>query len=218
MKTATALLLNWKRSDNMHKVIKSIREQTANIKIFLWNNNFDDLTDYGADVQVNSSQNFYCWPRWLMGSLADTDFIFTLDDDLMLTRPTFIEQCMGYCEDLPVDDIILGLTGVILNKNNDYWQSEHIVVSNGVQDRRVDIIKGRFMFMRRDYLDGITLKHGSQQSEDIYISSFSNNKIVPAMSCGAWCNLPEGSEALFRQPGHAGLRQEMVNNMFMGDS
>jgi hypothetical protein len=210
---ATALLLNWKRPENMRKVVKSIREQTVNVKIFLWNNNAEDKTDYKVDVQINSSQNFFCWPRWLMGSLSETEFIFTLDDDLKLARKTFIKDCIDMCGQLP-NDAIIGVTGVVLDKRKDYWGSKHIMQSNGKHDVSVDIVKGRFMFMRKLFLDKITLKYGSDRGEDIYISSFSENKVIPAMSYGAWENLPEGKEALFAQPEHYSLRQQAVNDYY----
>ena len=76
----TALLLNWKRQENIVKVIQSIRDQSIDIDIWLWNNNIEDNTSYDVDVQINSSNNFKCWPRWLVGSMVDEGFIFTLDD------------------------------------------------------------------------------------------------------------------------------------------
>ena len=54
----TALLLNWKRQDNIVKVIQSIRDQSVKVDIWLWNNNSEDTTSYDVDVQINSSNNF----------------------------------------------------------------------------------------------------------------------------------------------------------------
>ena len=56
----TALLLNWKRQENILKVIQSIKDQSVDIDIWLWNNNPEDKTSYDVDVQVNSSSNFKC--------------------------------------------------------------------------------------------------------------------------------------------------------------
>ena len=54
----TALLLNWKRQENIVKVIQSIRDQSVKVDIWLWNNNIEDNTSYDVDVQINSSNNF----------------------------------------------------------------------------------------------------------------------------------------------------------------
>jgi len=61
---ATAVLLNWKRPDNLKELISSIRSQSVPIEILLWNNNPDDKTRYDVDIQVDSSTNLMCWPRW----------------------------------------------------------------------------------------------------------------------------------------------------------
>ena len=90
----TALLLNWKRQDNIVKVIQSIRDQSVKVDIWLWNNNIEDKTSYDVDVQINSSNNFKCWPRWLVGSMVDEGFIFTLDDDIMFNKTDVIENCL----------------------------------------------------------------------------------------------------------------------------
>ena len=74
---ATALLLNWKREENLKKVISSIRNQSADVKIWLWNNNPNGVK-YDVDLQIDSGINFKCWSRWLLGSLVDTSYIFTI--------------------------------------------------------------------------------------------------------------------------------------------
>ena len=53
MKTVTAILLNWKRPENIVKTIKSIRDQSIPVKICLWNNNPDDKKNYDVDLPVS---------------------------------------------------------------------------------------------------------------------------------------------------------------------
>jgi hypothetical protein len=60
MITITAVLLNWKRPENIVKTIKSIRDQSISVKICLWNNNSDDKIKYDVDLQINSPDNFKC--------------------------------------------------------------------------------------------------------------------------------------------------------------
>lgn len=198
----TALLLNWKRPQNIIKVINSIKKQTVKVDIWLWNNN-DDKTKYDVDVQIDSSNNFKCWPRWTMGSMADNGYIFTLDDDIMFSRDTIIEECINtfnkFKNDFPLT--ILGYSGVIINNEKNYWSSTHIQQPQFNNDTVVDVVKGRFMFMDKNILNNVMLEN-EPTCEDIKISSYSNHKIIPSILHNGLVNLTEGSEAL-----HADMSQ-----------
>ena len=104
MITITAVLLNWKRPENIVKTIKSIRDQSISVKICLWNNNSDDKTKYDVDLQINSPNNFKCYPRWMMASLIETDYIFTLDDDLILADDNVIEDTLNLYKKINTND------------------------------------------------------------------------------------------------------------------
>ena len=197
----TALLLNWKRQDNIVKVIQSIKDQTVDIKIWLWNNNIEDKTIYNVDVQINSSENFKCWPRWLIGSMVDEGYIFTLDDDIMFNKTNVIENCLKYYKsiDLKKEFPIIGYSGVVLDDEMGYWTSKHI--SNPIEDEdiKVDIVKGRFMFMDKNILSKVGLEN-EPTCEDIKISSYSNYKVLPSVIYNGLTNLEEGAEALHASP------------------
>jgi hypothetical protein len=195
--STTALLLNWKRQDRIPLTIQSIRKQDAGVKIWLWNNNPADTKSYDVDYQFNSPENFKCWPRWLLGSMVTTDYIFTLDDDLTITNPRHISNCISYIKSKPIDTI-LGFTGVILERDKTYWQSPHINATPN-RDARVDIVKGRFMFMRSSLLNSVKLEN-DPTCEDIKVSSYSKNKFIPGIFHNCFQNLPEGDESLWKQP------------------
>lgn len=198
----TALLLNWKRQENIVKVIQSIKDQSVEIDIWLWNNNSEDNTSYDVDVQINSSGNFKCWPRWLIGSMVDDGYIFTLDDDIMFGRSDVIENCVKIYKKLPKKLFpIIGYSGVILNDSKDYWESTHIKKPKEENDVIVDIIKGRFMFMNKNILNKVLLEN-EPTCEDIKISSYSKYKILPSVIQNGLINLNEGLEAL-----HSSLEQ-----------
>ena len=200
----TALLLNWKRQENIVKVIQSIRDQSVKVDIWLWNNNNEDTTSYDVDVQFNSSNNFKCWPRWLVGSMVDEGFIFTLDDDIMFNKTDVIENCLKTYETIDKTKTvfpIIGYSGVVLNKEKDYWDSKHIHKPYDDTDTIVDVVKGRFMFMDSKILKNVLLEN-EPTCEDIKISSYSNYKIIPSLISNGLINLDEGSEAL-----HSSLEQ-----------
>jgi hypothetical protein len=213
--TVAALLLNWKRSENLIEVIDSIKNQSIPIKICLWNNNPEDSNDYNVDLQINSEENFKCWPRWLMGSFIDADFIFTLDDDLKLSDSRVIEDILIFYSSLDKFkdlDPIVGYTGVTLNDELDYWKSRHIVRPEEI-DTRVDIIKGRFMFMERDILNKSNLEN-EPTCEDIKISALSGYKIIPNFLKGRMTDLKDLGVGLFGSPEHEKNRNDATKKYF----
>lgn len=211
---ATALLLNWKRPENIVKTIASIRAQTAPIEIWLWNNNPDDKTAYDVDMQINSPRNFFCWPRWLLGSMAETEFIFTLDDDLMFADDNVIQDCIDYMHVPFRTTPIIGYSGVSLSKELNYWKGDHFNEPDAGIDLHVNVVKGRFMFMHSRLIRGATLQN-EPTCEDIKISAlmpFGN--IVPKFLHNRLINLSEGDEALFAQPWQRERRQQAVEKYF----
>jgi hypothetical protein len=215
MKTVTAILINWKRQENIVKTIKSIRSQSIPIKICLWNNNPDDKTKYDVDLQIDSPNNFKCYPRWMMASLVETDYIFTLDDDLMLSDNNVIEETLNLYENINTNNLIIGYTGVILNKDKDYWTSEHITEPKNI-DIKVDIVKGRFMFMNKSIINNITLEN-EETCEDIKISSYSYYKLIPSILKNRLSNLDELGVGLFGSNDH-NLKRSIATKKYFSDN
>lgn len=212
----TALLLNWKRQENIVKVIQSIRDQSIDVDIWLWNNNIEDKTSYDVDVQINSSNNFKCWPRWLVGSMVDEGFIFTLDDDIMFNKTDVIEICLNTYKTIDTTKTfpIIGYSGVVLNEEKDYWTSKHINKPYEDNDIMVDLIKGRFMFMDSKILKNVLLEN-EPTCEDIKISSYSNYKIIPSLISNGLINLEEGPEALHSSLEQKEKRTESIKKYFI---
>ena len=200
MKKVTAILLNWKRPENIVKTIKSIRDQSIPVKICLWNNNPDDKKNYDVDLQINSPNNFKCYPRWMMASLIETDYIFTLDDDLVLNDNNVIQDVLTFYESININTAIVGYTGVILNQDKDYWTSEHLTEPKN-EDIKVDIVKGRFMFMSKSLINNMTLEN-EETCEDIKVSSYSNYKLIPSILKNRLSNLDELEVGLFGSSDH----------------
>ena len=203
---STGLLLNWKRPHHVERVIQNLKGQSH---IWVWNNgvsgNFKDV-----DVQINSSVNFLSYPRWLMATQARTEFVFVHDDDLMITTP--IAQLEAYMETLP-EDAIIGVEGVELVPGRGYWTSKHYAVKDF---GKVDIVKGRFMFLRSKLLEKVFLKPGPlTRGDDIYVSSFSTFKELPKFV--RIKELPVGGEGLMYQKGHGKEREKALQLYFFRD-
>ena len=206
----TAILLNWKRPQNLDKVIKSIRSQDVPIDIWLWNNS-NIVENFDVDQYFHSSTNLKCFPRWCLASMVQTKYFFVIDDDISFDDNRVISYCIDYFEKSNIEDLIIGHTGVILNKVKTYFDSEHF--SNVVKSVNVDIVKGRFMFMKQSLMNNVTMDV-SFTCEDIKISSHSEHKVLPAFLHNRFVDLDEGNEALFRTEGQKELRQLAVNQFF----
>jgi hypothetical protein len=122
----------------------------------------------------------------------------------MFNRSDIIENCIKTYEEIVNKNVfpIIGYSGVILNDSKDYWKSTHIHKPNEEKDVKVDIIKGRFMFMNKNILNKVLLEN-EPTCEDIKISSYSKYKILPSVIQNGLINLDEGLEAL-----HGSLEQK----------
>jgi hypothetical protein len=213
---ATALLLNWKRPGNLARLIKSIRSQSVPIEILLWNNSVE-TTSYNVDLQINSSVNLMCWPRWMLASYATAEYIFTMDDDIMPGDTRFISDCIDYCRDNP--GTAVGYTGVIFNSRKKYWSSKHLSHPARHIDLQVDVIKGQFIFMPKPLLQDLSALpqaslYDPRIEDDIIISSSLKTKVLPKFLYSRLKKLPEGNVALWHQPAHRQSRQQAVARYF----
>jgi hypothetical protein len=212
---ATALLLNWKRPKNLIRSIDVLREM--DIEILLWNNNPDDKTKFDVDMQINADQNQYCWARWEMATHATTPYVFSLDDDLMFSDKDAINRCIDIIEGMNPNTII-GYTGVSLNKEKNYRNSFHINSPISVGNSYVDIVKGRFMFMNKDFCTSISINKRYAEliprADDIYISSKSTTKIISSVLYNSIKELPEGDVGLWMQQAHYPIRQQATDIFF----
>ena len=164
MNDVTVLLMNWKREKNLKTIIERLKKQTVKPKIFLWDNNpSTKIKPETVDWYCKSTKNTV-YGRWMMASLADTEYIMTMDDDIIPKSDTFIQKCM--LEYKKHDCLILGIEGKKTPKSKPYY--------NKVGDTTdwADIIKGKFMFMRTDYLKKVKLKPlcNVYREDDIYVS------------------------------------------------
>ncbi len=168
MSNLTVCLLNWRRPANLSKILQCLQQQSAKPRIFIWNNAATPLPyNIGnADWVVNSSQNKLCFPRWYMASQADTKWVMSLDDDLMLADDYVLEEMINFVLPYKEKDIIFGLEGVVLKENKSYSECNQIKKRNFF----VDIVKGRIMLLRRQALNEVKMHWKVQRTDDIALS------------------------------------------------
>lgn len=59
----TVVLLNYRRPENVKRLVQALCKQTVNPEIFLWNNSEKSFRVSGVSWQVDSSSNRFCWVR-----------------------------------------------------------------------------------------------------------------------------------------------------------
>jgi len=214
----TIILLNWKRSENLKEIIKSLRSQTVPVEIFLWNNNKEDTYQYDVDLQINSSKNLMCWPRWFLTTYTSNEYIAVMDDDIIMKDDNVLGDCLEYVNRV---DVGIGYTGVILNDDKNYWKSKHVLRPDRDNDLSVDIIKGRFMFLKKSLIGNVEMipkiiHEDNRIEDDILISSKLKNKIIPKLLHNRFKDL-KSNDALYSQKNHKRSRTDVTNLLFGGD-
>jgi hypothetical protein len=209
MSTITVTLLNWKRPANLRRLMDSLHAQTLRPRVFLWNNG-DAFLDPRADLVVQSSRNLRCWPRWLLASLAETEYVCSLDDDLALRDDDVLEDLVQSMDEDAVGDRVYGLDGLIIPRGSSYRQGQRPAPEALAP---VDVVKGRMMALHRAALATVGLLQGVTE-DDITICGLlargreRHHRVIGWLH-GRVEELPE-THALAHQPGHYDRRDAAV--------
>jgi len=225
----TVLLLNWKRPENIGPILECLAAQTARPRIFLWNNgaplDSSSLKPHASSLSlIQSDTNLGCFPRWWLASAAETEFVCTIDDDLLLRDEKVLEDAIDACRSKCPDGIV-GFFGWKRVPGKSYKGARHI--NGSAEDRRVDLVKGRFMLLRRELLERVPLVPPQDSSltpqalfrcDDIYINLMISGgrpgyHLVPGVLGKRWVDLKQDSRALAAQPGHWDARNRAVETL-----
>ena len=195
--SVTLIYTNWKRKKNLLEIIDAAKKQTFPLKIFIVDNASNDVNNKfcNDDSSINvieKDNSLMCWERWLVAFDSDTKYICIMDDDICFSKNNVIESCFNFMENnINVDGI--GVEGVKLNYNG-YYNSDHLF-STSKKNINVTIIKGRFMFIKKESLLNVDTAP-DLTCDDIKISSYLKNKLLPSFLSDCFYNLPEGTESL----------------------
>jgi hypothetical protein len=219
MSRMTICLLNWKRPENVFRIIQDLRSQDAKPSIFLWDNSLNDHHQvFEADWIVKSSENKRCWPRWWMASMAQTEYVMSLDDDLTVNDSTFISDLIAQLD--TSGDRIIGVEGVVLLPGKSYQESKQIKISEKTIENEtieVDIVKGRLLSFRHSLLKNIQLGAMQSTEDDIAISGMIGKGkikhwVIPNLAKRT-INLPD-AHATWKQDGHFQRRDAALKEFF----
>lgn len=84
----SAVLLNWKRPDNVARIVESLAGHPLIDDITVWNNNPASQLALPAEVRVISSPDLGLYTRFAAGCLARHQTLLIQDDDLLLPAET----------------------------------------------------------------------------------------------------------------------------------
>ena len=216
----TICLLNWKRPKNLRRIIDRLAGQTLRPTIFLWNNAPEPFHHAAIDWQVDSTRNVLCPPRWWMATQASTQFVASLDDDLIPADERVLEDAVSVAHKQPADRAV-GPFGVILRPGQPYFP--HDDVRCPAEDTLVDLVQGRCLIVRTETL-WAALRMGDLcgpvgAEDDIAVcGALAGDRrryhLVPRVFHRRFWPLREGDEALWRQPDHARRRQTARQRWF----
>ena len=191
----TIIYTNWRRKDNLSEIISNCKKQTLLPKIVVVDNAFSDEDNkfIDSDIEILERDNsLKCWARWIASFNYDSKYICIMDDDISFSRDNVLEDCYNYMENNSYLNGI-GCEGVELNRNSEYFNSNHVFSST--KDILVPIIKGRFMFIRKTSLNNLDLTP-DLTCDDIKVSYHLKNKVVPSFLSNSFYNLKQGTESL----------------------
>jgi len=205
----TVILLSWKRIDNIKQIIQSFRTQTIKPTIFLWNNNPDiKFTTKKVDWIVNSNVDMYSFAQWMMIPMVETEYLITMNDDIIPKDNTFIEHALKLINEHPTG--IVGPFGKRIVPGSSPYNGPE------VRTGHADIVKGRCMCMRTEVLKNVPLfTDGRVRNDDIYISYYAANGKKDAHWID-WdlrqhtIDLPEGNCGMDKDPDHMLSRNRYI--------
>ena len=226
MSEITMGLLSWKRPQNMQKVVTSIADQNCKPEVWLWNNDPDSFLMPDADSQywtskcdviINSSRNMRCGAWAAMMSLATTEFIGKIDDDLMPLDHDVIGDCIEFLRDRD-HDMVIGMCGVALDSAKRYPDGVRHTNTPLKEDLAVDVVKGRFWITRRAALMKAPPDAMGHHADISWLGFLSGGRrqfhCIPGMLRGRFKGLDEGGVAACEELGHYEIRERIRRQWF----
>ncbi len=235
MSNITSIILHYKRPENVDKWIEGIKMQTVESDIMVWDNSgdFPENMKKFCDVYIQSSKNFYCQPRFLIGGFVNTLYTYNQDDDLAINDKTLFEKFIDHAEKFP--NYVIGWNGRIFSKDIN-WDKAYQSPGKGWVDSMlgigsIDMINVGVSFYRTALVNqipinpfqGDTVKISEEEykyADDIWISYWLTLKrTMPfqLLDHYDWLNEYEEREAaLSKQPHHMDIRNQICRKLFHG--
>lgn len=170
----TAVLLSWKRKNNLPIIIDALRRQTLRPEIWVINNN--GFEDFEADKLISIPWNAGEWARYVMAGRVETEYCMFQDDDFVLGDKYYLEDALEahkkYCP-----DHVLGVAGRGLQKVSPFYWPDMIN-----QDAYVPILKGHFQLFKSEIVRRVRIPRHPSASDIYWSLDLSNGEPVHYIS------------------------------------
>lgn len=200
----SAILLSWRRTHNIPRIVQSLQSIKVVREIIIWNNNPQLRLRFPNCIVINSSHNFMPFARYGAACLTACDTVLFQDDDMLFDKAG-VEQ--AYDELKKDGSRIYGSEGRNLEDGK---------YNTAPAFGPCDIVLGQFMLFRKqlliDVFDNILRLTPFQRGDDIAFCLLAGG---PHMAL----NLPHtdlgksDGAALYRQKGHLERRQMMIDRV-----
>lgn len=141
----SAVILHYykERQGYLELIVHSLQNGAmAPNEIIIWNNRPDSKIEVHGATVINSSKNYGCLARYMIGLMAESNCVFFQDDDLYVDTDT-LEKLYFSC--LPIS--VVGPIGFNLGKDRPYLDRSIVRESE-----KVDIILGRIHMCQKRIL------------------------------------------------------------------
>lgn len=150
---ATCILLNYNKSDSLKDTIKSVRAQNVPVEIIVVDNSTTSKRiDFDCDMYLNLGTNLHCKIRFLIACYASTEYIFTLDDDVMLTNSGVISHYLNFINNFSHRD-----SCILTANGHNFYKRDQVRCEDVKGWQSVTAGKGRFLFFRKKYLESVPI-------------------------------------------------------------
>lgn len=215
-----AVLLSYDRLDTLQQVVAGLKKQSCLRDIYIWHNHPSNLKMEGV-INIYSEKNFKCRARHAFALNLDAEYILFMDDDIVIPEDYsryILDGIKKYG-----DYAVLGPQGVLVDlkkakKTGLYydWGGGYDFIKKPVF---VDIVKGRFHIVKRQYIIYTFLFEFEINSpleeritsDDIFINlsiQCSINKPSVVISLPAFEELNSGG--LYQREDHLKMRSDLV--------
>lgn len=145
----SVVIFNWKRPQNVRKIVATLRRQQGVEQIVVWNNGPPE--DFGADWQIDSGRNVYAHALPWIWHQCNQQYVAKIDDDLVPTCGRVFLDAVDVLDrrKKKTHHRIVGAFGAILRSGRPYGEAEMLNNQNP-WDRAVDLVKGRLMICRKE--------------------------------------------------------------------
>ena len=163
---ATAIVLNYQRESNVHKIIPVLKQQTADLHIVLINNGttyMPTCTEDTPDQIWEIPFNIGPFARWLV-AYAYSGWLYIQDDDVIPTDDKLVEDLLILASERPH-----AITGMFCR--NVHFQPPYYLHHDEPNDGSTNYVKAIAMAMQRSTLGKVRFPAGDiGRGEDIYVS------------------------------------------------